>query len=412
MTRRQQLDRPGPPPGPPADDTGCPILHVDMDAFFAAVEVLDQPGLRGRPVIVGTANRGVVLSATYQARSFGVHSAMPVAQALRLCPAAVLVPPRHQRYAEVSAAVHRVFQQVTPVVEPIASDEAFLDVSGAIRRLGRPAVIGQLIREQVAAEQGITCSVGIGATKFVAKLASQRAKPDGLLVVPAEGTLAFLHPLPVGRLWGVGERTEQTLHALGLRTVGDLAAAPPDTLRRAVGKAAAVHLHALSRGEDPRPVVPDVPDRSIGAEETFERDLGDTREIHRALLALSERTAARLRRSGSTGRTVSIKIRYSDFTTVGRSRTLHSPTDSGQQIFAVVRELYGGLGAAQLPIRLVGVRVESLAPAETAARQLVLGERDRGWREADRAVDEAVRRFGTGVVRPASLLPREGPSAS
>src|SRR5882757_2625154 len=244
------------------DDTGCHILHADMDAFYASVEIRDRPELAGRPVIVGgTSGRGVVLSASYQARAFGVRSAMPVGRAQRMCPRAVFVAPRHRRYAEVSREVMAVFGTVTPDVEPLALDEAFLDVSGALRRLGPPAVIARHIRAQVAAQQGITCSVGVAPTKFVAKIASARCKPDGLLVVPRAGTLDFLHALPVSALWGVGERTGEHLHRVGLRTIGDVARVSPDRLRRLVGNAAAEHLAALARGHDPRAVVPREPDK-------------------------------------------------------------------------------------------------------------------------------------------------------
>src|SRR5664279_2242830 len=243
MSRSQQLNRPGPPSGPPGDDAGCPILHVDMDAFYASVELIDRPELQGTPVIIGGGSRGVVLSATYEARAYGVHSAMPMTRARRLCPQATVVEPTHGRYSTVSAGVMEIFRSITPYVEPLSLDEAFLDVSGAMRRLGSPARIGQLIRDRVADEQRITCSVGVASTKFVAKLASGRAKPDGLIVVPAAQTVTFLHRLPVGALWGVGERTEEALLRLGQRTVADLAHTPVDTLRRALGDAAGSHLH-------------------------------------------------------------------------------------------------------------------------------------------------------------------------
>jgi nucleotidyltransferase/DNA polymerase involved in DNA repair len=402
--RSQELGRTGPPAGPPADDTGCPILHVDMDAFYASVELRRRPELRGRPVIVGGGRRGVVLSATYEARAFGVRSAMPMGRAMRLCPEAVVVPPDMRRYAAVSAGVMAVFRSVTPLVEPLSLDEAFLDVSGARRRLGRPGWIGEWIRARIADEQGITCSVGVAPTKFVAKLASSRCKPDGLLVVPVDGVREFLHGLPVGALWGVGERTAAQLAGLGLRTVGDLAALPLPALARALGDGVAAHLHALANGEDPRPVVPDEPDRSIGAEETFEADVDDHAVIHRELLRLAEKTAARLRASGQAGRTVSLKIRFADFTTVTRARTLPAPTDAGHEVYATARALYDGLELDRPRIRLVGVRVEGIAPAGESARQLELGARERGWRDADRAVDRAADRFGSGAVRPAALV--------
>jgi DNA polymerase-4 len=406
----------GPPRGAPGDDTGCTVLHVDMDAFYASVEVRRRPELRGLPVVVGGAgNRGVVTAATYEARRFGVHSAMPMTRALRLCPQAVVVAPDFEAYAETSRAVMEIFRAVTPLVEPISMDEAFLDVAGAVRRLGAPATIGELIRARVLDEQRITCSVGVAPTKFLAKLASARCKPDGLLVVPADGVLAFLHPLPVAALWGVGERTEQALTALGLRTVGDIAATAEATLQAALGQAAGAHLYALAWGRDERRVTPHEPDKSVGAEETFSHDIGDRAAIHRELLRLSERTAARLRDAGWVGRTVSIKVRYADFTTLTRAKTINAPTDVGQEIYATARALFDALGATP-PLRLVGVRVEQLVPAGERAEQLSLGAPESGWREAEQAMDRAVRRFGRGAVRPATLVkgtddPRAAPSA-
>ncbi|MGH3376081.1 MAG: DNA polymerase IV [Actinoallomurus sp.] len=409
MSRKQQLHRPGPQPGPPADDTGCGVLHVDMDAFFVSVELLERPDLRGRPVVVGgTGGRSVVSAASYEARTFGVHSAMPMTRARRLCPQAVVLPPRHDKYAAVSTGVMEIFGSITPLVEPLALDEAFLDISGALRRLGPPAEIGQLIRRQVAEQQGITCSVGVASTKFVAKLASTRCKPDGLLVVPADGVVEFLHPLPVAALWGVGERTEQILQRFGLRTVGDLAATPQATLRSELGEALGEHLHNLAWGRDERRVVSAVRDKSIGAEETFDVDISDSPAIRRELLRLSDRVGARLRTSGHIGRTVAIKLRRADFTTITRARTLREPTDLAREIYATACELFEASGLEYTPLRLVGVRVENLLPADTASRQLALGEPETGWREAEHAMDLAARRFGTGAVRPAALVRTDG----
>jgi DNA polymerase-4 len=415
---RGRVEPAGPPAGAPGDDTGCTLLHVDMDAFYASVEVRERPELRGLPVIVGGGGaRGVVTSATYEARRYGVHSAMPMSRARRLCPDAVVIPPDFAAYAATSRAVMDVFRSVTPLVEPISLDEAFLDVAGAVRRLGPPASIGQQIRARIEAEQGITCSVGVASTKFVAKLASARCKPNGLLVVPRDDVLSFLHPLPVGALWGVGEKTDEVLARLGLRTVRDIAETPEAALVAALGPATGAHLHALAWGRDERRVVPHEPDKSLGAEETFETDVGDPVTIHRELLRLSERTAARLRASGHVGRTVSIKVRYADFTTVTRARTLDRPTDVGQVVYATARALYDALGIAGRPLRLVGVRVEHLGPAGEQPEQLVLGAAPSGWREAEQAVDQATRRFGTGAVRPATLVggapdPRAAPSAA
>jgi DNA polymerase IV len=388
------------------DDTGCHVLHIDMDAFYASVELRDRPELAARPVIVAhTAGRGVVLSANYPARRFGVHSAMPASRAQRLCPQAVFIPPRHGIYSAVSEEVMAIFKAVTPLVEPLSLDEAFLDVSGAIRRLGPPAVIGATIRRQVDDQLGITCSVGIATTKFVAKLASVHCKPDGLLVVPAAGVLEFLHPLPVSALWGVGNRTGQVLARLGLRTVGDLARAPVPTLEREIGPASAAHLHALAWGRDDRAVSTGVAEKSIGAEETFATDISDPVMIRRELLRLAGRTARSLRASGLVAKTISVKLRRADFRTFTRSRTLRDPTDVTQQIYAVACELYLASGLADgVLLRLVGVRAAGLLPAAEAGTQLTLGERPVAWRQAESAMDQIARRFGSGALRPGTLV--------
>lgn len=394
-----------------ADDSGCPILHVDMDAFYASVELRDRPELAGQPVIVGaTSSRGVVLSATYEARAFGVHSAMPVTRARRMCPQAIFIPPRHGSYAAVSREVMEVFRSVTPEVEPLALDEAFLDVSGAIRRLGQ-AQIGELIRATIAEQQGITCSVGVASCKFVAKLASARCKPDGLLVVPADGVLGFLHPLPVAALWGVGEQTGQVLARLGLRTVGDIAQIPVATLQRELGQAAGAHLAALAWGRDERPVVSRVPEKSIGAEETFPSDVDDPEVIRRELLRLSGRTARGLRSAGALARTVVIKLRLANFTTITRSRTLPEPTDVAQTIYTTACALYSASGLdSRARLRLVGVRANGLVPASRAATQLAFGQRAAGWRDAERALDQISGRFGADSVRPAALVTGQRPA--
>jgi DNA polymerase-4 len=395
----------GPPTGPPGDDSGCHVLHVDMDAFYASVELRDRPELRGKPVIVGGGgSRGVVLSATYEARAFGVTSAMPMSRARRLCPTAVVINPAHGRYSEVSAGVMEVFRSVTPLVEPLSLDEAFLDVRGAARRFGGSRLIGEYIRATVEDEQGITCSVGVAPTKFLAKLASAHCKPDGLLVVPATDVVGFLHPLPVSALWGVGEKTEEVLLKLGLKTVGDLASTPVSTLQRALGATVGAHLSALAWGRDERVVTPHEPEKSIGNEETFPVDVDNPEVVRRELLRLSERTAARLRAAGQVGRCVSIKVRFADFTTITRSRTLRESTDVGRVVYETALGLYEALGLERARLRLVGVRVEQLADADQAPRQLLLGERETGWREAEQAIDRAARRFGAGAVRPAALV--------
>jgi DNA polymerase-4 len=387
------------------DDAGCRILHVDMDAFYASVSLIDRPDLRGQPVIVGGGgNRGVVLSATYEARRFGVHSAMPMGRARRLCPAAVILEPDYHRYTEASRGVMEIFRSITPAVEPLSLDEAFLDVSGAIRRLGSPMVIAQQIRDRVADEQRITCSVGVAATKFMAKLASGRAKPDGLLVVPPSDVVAFLHPLPVGALWGVGDKLEEALLRLGLRTVADIAHTPVATLRRALGNASGDHLYELAWGRDPRRVVPEQAEKSIGAEETFSRDVDDPAVVARELLRLSERVAARVRSAEMAGRTVVLKVRFADFTTITRSRTLREHTDVARVIYGTARSLLDALALERARLRLVGVRLEGLIEVGASHHQLAIDERPQGWREAEQAVDLATARFGAGSVRPASLV--------
>ena len=400
-------------PGGPAsrapeavDDAGCHILHIDMDAFYASVEIRDRPEIVRRPVIVAhTEGRGVVLSANYIARGFGVRSAMPASRARRLCPHAVFVKPRHRIYGAVSREVMAIFQAVTPEVEPLSLDEAFLDVAGALRRVGRPTQIGRMIRRQVCEQLGITCSVGIASSKFVAKLASVHCKPDGLLVIPADRVLEFLHPLPVSALWGVGERTGKLLARLGLRTVGDLANAPLGTLERELGKAVAAHLAALAWGRDDRKVVPDTKDKSVGAEETFAADIGDPDVIRRELLRLAGRTAMSLRSSGSVAKTISVKLRRADFTTITRSRTLAEPTDVAQRIYAIARELYAASGLADgTLLRLVGVRATGLSKATDAGTQLMLDQRPDSWRDAESAMDEISRRFGPGSVSPGTLV--------
>ncbi len=386
----------------PVDDPAAHILHVDMDAFYASVELLDRPELVGRPVIVGHGSgRSVVTAATYEARKYGVNSAMPMAVALRRCPQAVVLQPHFDRYAHYSRKVMEILHSVTPRVEQLSVDEAFLDVGGARRLFGSSWQIGTMIRERVFAETGLRCSAGAAATKFVAKLASGRAKPDGLLVVPEDETIAFLHPQPVSALWGVGGRTEEALVRLGLRTIGDLARAPVDMLRRAIGDAGAQRLHDLAWGRDPRAVTPGREEKSIGHETTFETDRTDPEELQRVILALSDAVGRRLRAAGVSARTVAIKLRFSDFTTITRSRTLADPTDLGRRLAEEARALYLQANTQQRPVRLIGVRAEQLV-GDVAS--LGLWDDDEGWREAEHALDAVAERFGEGVVRPASLL--------
>ena len=384
------------------EEDGCSILHVDMDAFFASVELARRPHLKGKPVIVGGSERSVVLAATYEARAFGVHSAMPMAAALRMCPQAVVVPPDHAAYQEVSRSVMAVLHDVTSLVEQVSVDEAFLDVSGARRRLGSPTRIAALIRERVQAQHGITCSVGIGATKFVAKLASGHAKPDGVLLVPKAATIAFLRVLPVGALWGVGERTAAALEGWGIRTVAELADSDVTTVQRAVGRVAGAHLHDLAWGRDPRPVTPGREEKSIGAEETFAVDVRDMRVVESKALELADRCAGRLRAQRLVARTVAVKIRTSDFRTLSRSRTLAQPTDVGRELYLTARDLLAAADLGGLPVRLIGVRAEGLMPAAEVIRQPTLDEavadNPGARRDAERAMDLVRARFGRSAI--------------
>jgi DNA polymerase-4 len=380
------------------------IMQVDMDPFFVLVELRTRPELRGKPVIVGyPADRSVVLSASYEARAFGVKSAMPMVIAARMCPKAVIIEPRHKLYYEVSAQLMAIFESITELVEPLSVDEAFLDVGGAIRRLGPPREIGELIRRRVANELGITASVGIAASKFVAKIASTRCKPDGLLLIRPEETVPYLHSLPVGALWGVGAKTAEVLARMGIRTVADLAATPLASLKKALG-ATGEHVYQLSWGIDPRPVTPVRLEKSIGAEETFAVDTGDDAVLHRELLRLSHRTAERLRSSGMVARTVALKLRYADFSTITRSRTVHTPVDSAQLIYAVAIQLLESIGDRAMTVRLVGVRAEQLEDAAQTSLQLSLDRRDDNWRAAEQALDKVSRKFGNKTVLPARLL--------
>ncbi|MEI2712776.1 MAG: DNA polymerase IV [Nocardioides sp.] len=390
-----------------------PILHVDMDAFYASVATRERPELQEVPVIVGGGSRGVVLSANYLAREFGVRSALPMTRARRLCPQAVVVSPDYDTFTTVSASVMETFRRVTPLVEALSLDEAFLDVRGAARRLGNPVQIAEWLRATIQDEQAITCSVGVAASVSMAKLGSRMAKPDGVVVLAPEAVTTVLHPLDVGELWGVGEKTRAMLHRLGLITVGDVAHTPAKTLQRAVGVALGKQLHALAWGDDRREITPRSgaaffgggdPDKSMGANETFGRDTDDREVILRELLRLSAKVASRLRVAEVAGRTVTITIRFADFTTITRSKSRSEATDVTQEIYQSAVALYDALGLQRARLRLVGVRVEGLVPRTTVHRQLVLGERERGWREADRAVDRATLRFGTAAVGPASLL--------
>ena len=392
---------------PPA--LSLPILHVDLDAFYASVEVLHDPTLAGRPVLVGgTGPRGVVAAASYEARRFGIHSAMPMGRARRLCPEAVVLSPRFDAYGEASAAVMAILRSFTPLVEPLALDEAFLDVSGARRLFGSAPEVGAAIRARVRSETGLTASVGVGTTKLMAKLASEQAKPDGLLAVEPGTELDFLHPLPVERLWGVGPKTLARLQRFGVRSVGDLAALPESTLVGALGQAAGAGLHALAWNRDERRVEPDRETKSIGQEETFPRDVHALEPLRHEARRMAERVGRRLREKGLAGRTVTLKVRYHDFHTITRSATVPEPVSASPDI---ARLALGLLERVELGggVRLLGVSVRNLTAAPAHQEALPLGETPGDEapvrsEEVQRAVDAVRARFGDDAVGPAALL--------
>jgi DNA polymerase-4 len=382
--------------------TQATILHVDMDAFYASVAERDNPELKGKAVVIGMGARGVVSAANYEARKFGIHSAMPVGRARRLAPHAIFLPVDMARYQEVSEHVMEIFHSFTPWVEPISLDEAFLDVTGSQKLLGTGREIAVAIRKKVEEQEGITCSVGIAPSKFIAKLASNHCKPNGMLEITSDRILTFLHPLPIQAMWGVGPKTAEVLERLGLRTIEDIAKLPRTTLIRALGEANGASLYELAWGRDYRDVTPEEPDRSISAAETFAQDLDNPEEILTEFLRLTERATARLRDRDLFAKTISIKVRFADFSTINRSKTLPLPIDSTHDVYEVVKGLYLALRIERARLRLVGVSLENLS--EGAPHQMMLGEREVGWRQAEGAIDQARARFGKGSVRPARLI--------
>lgn len=385
------------------------ILHVDLDAFFAAVETLLDPSLRDRPVVVGGLGpRGVVSTANYPAREYGVHSAMAMALARRRCPHAVYLPPNFDAYTDYSQRVMAILRDVTPIVEPQSLDEAFLDVDGARRRLGDPPTIARALRARVREETGLVASVGAATTKMLAKIASDLAKPDGLLVVEPGHELELLHPLPVSRLWGVGPATRRRLDRLGVSTVADLARADEDVLVAVLGGSHGRHLAALARNEDERAVVPDREAKSVGAEETFATDVRDADDLDRELIRLTDRVARRLRGAGTGAHTVQVKVRFPDFRTITRAHTLPAPTDLARDLLGVARALLAAVDTSS-GVRLLGVSAQQL---RAAARQPTLGldDDDAGIDERraalERAADSVRDRYGERAMRPAALAPR------
>jgi DNA polymerase IV len=439
------------PDGPEAPVGGvddCTVMHVDLDAFFAAVEVLDDPTLAGKPVIVGgSGNRGVVAACTYEARAYGIHSAMSSVEARHRCPHAIFLPGRFSRYAEMSVQFHEILHDFTPLVEGISLDEAFLDVAGARRILGPPPAIARDIRRAVGDRLRLHCAVGVARTKLLAKLASRAAKPTahpsgtrpgpGVVVIPPETELAFLHPLPVRALWGVGPATGKRLAGLGVVTVGDLAAIPVETLCRVVGTAHGRHLAALARGDDDRTVVPNQAVKSVGHEETFAADLHDHDAAHRHVVRMSDAVGTRLREADLSGRTITIKVRFGDHSTITRSHTVAAPVDSPRAIGAVAGALLDGVDLSP-GIRLLGVSVSGLSPRGVEARQLSFADaapgpdeprpdepgpgphdpgpgppdpvdvQGQGWEEVEAAVTAVRVRYGHASVGPATLIGGSG----
>jgi DNA polymerase-4 len=403
--------------------TATDVLHVDMDAFFASVEALDDPSLAGKPLIVGGSGpRGVVASCSYEARAYGVRSAMPSVQARRLCPQAIFVAGRHGRYGEVSAELHRIFEAFTPLIEPIALDEAYLDVSGSHLLFGDSTEIAAAIRHRVKSELQLDCSVGVARTKLIAKLASRAAKPTsstagvlpgrGVVRIDPEDEVRYLHALNVRAIPGVGRQTGERLARFGVSTVGDLAAVGEESLKRLLGSAAGSQLHALAWGRDERPVVPDRPLKSVSHEETFAADDRDPDSLHRQAVRMADSVGSRLRAAGVVGRTVTIKVRFGDFKMITRSRTIPAPTSSGVIVARVAAALLQDVQVNQ-GVRLLGVSVSGLtAREESIPEQLSFDalapseeghEQGRADDAVDNAVDEVRRRFGAAALAPASL---------
>jgi DNA polymerase-4 len=396
---------------------GATILHADLGAFYASVEQRDDPRLRGRPVIVGG---GVVLAASYEAKAFGVRTAMGAAQARRLCPKAVVVPPRFSAYVEASKAVFAVFDDTTPLVEGLSIDEAFLDVGGLRRLVGPPRGIAETLRTAVRERVGLAITVGVARTKFLAKVASGVAKPDGLLVVAPGAELAFLHPLPVERLWGVGRVTSAKLRARGIGTVGEVATLPEAVLVSMLGPAAGRHLHALAQNRDPRPVQTGRRRRSIGAQSAMGRSPGfrghDPERVDQVLVALVDRVTRRLRAADRVGRTVVLRLRFDDFSRATRSHTLPRPTDRTDTVLAVARGLLAAAGPLirRQGLTLVGVAVTNLDDNDAIQLILPFERRHRsgpaGQGAIDAALDGVRERFGTAAVTRAALLGHPGAS--
>jgi len=377
-----------------------------MDAFYPSVEVLDNPELRGKPVIVGgSRERGVVSSASYEARKFGVHSAQPMATAMRLCPQGIVLPTRMARYQEVSEQVFEIFHIFTPLVEPLSIDEAFLDVTGSVRLFGSPVEIAKKIKQKVVERTGLTISAGVAPSKFVAKVASDMEKPDGLTVVPANMVKPFLDPLPIKKMWGAGQVTQKAMARLGIHTFKDLRLASIELLEKEFGKHG-IHMNQLAMGIDPRDVVTLHDVKSIGHEDTYSQDILDLEPAKRELLSLANRVARRMRRKGLEGKTITLKVKYSDFKRITCSVSLHNYTNDSADIYSNVCTLLEKTAVGKRPVRLLGISLSNLSETGSG-RQLSLFNPDdsNGKRkELNKTADSIFEKFGNRGIRPGSLI--------
>ncbi len=382
------------------------IIHLDMDAFYPSVEVLDNPALKGKPVIVGgSKERGVVSSASYEARKFGIHSAQPIAKAKRLCPDGIFLPVRMSRYQEVSMQVFEIFHRFTPLVETISIDEAFLDVTDSIRLFGPPENIAKIIKQIILTETGLTISAGVAPSKFVAKIASDIDKPDGLTVIHPDGVRDFLDPLPVKKMWGVGKVTQLLLSRLNIHTFRDVRQAPVKVLEKKIGKHG-VKIHLLAMGVDERDVIPEHDVKSIGHEQTFLQDIISLDMLQKELLALGNKTARRMRRKGLKGKTITLKVKYSDFVQITRSATLPKSTDDAVEIYSVACRLLEKTKVTKKPVRLLGISLSQLSSLGIGT-QLSLFDQDRSSQKRQRlntVLDSLYEKFGDESILPGTLL--------
>lgn len=385
------------------------IIHLDMDAFYAAVEMLDNPSLKGKPVIVGGTNkRGVVSSASYEARKFGIHSAQPIATAMGLCPHGIYLPVRMRRYIEVSERVFEIFYRFSPLVEPLSIDEGFIDVTGSVGLFGSPIEIVKKIKKAVVEEIGLTVSAGLAPCKFVAKIASDLDKPDGLTVVPEGRVIEFLEPLPIERLWGVGKETKKALALLGVQTIGDLSRIPMDVLETRFGKLG-IHLHLLSHGIDNRGIETKRKTKSMGREDTFLEDLLDMNLIRRELLSLATRVSRRMRRKSYEAKTLTLKVKYSDFERVTRSMTLSKATDDAKEIYQCCKGLLEKTEAGRRPIRLLGISLSHIQ-AQGEEKQLSLFQKQHLSQQSKNlnlALDKIYDKFGENAILPGTILDKD-----